>query len=55
MVPDDTLTIRERAIDAWPKAWQGKNLRDILTTLGYDVDVPWKDLRWIQVINATFP
>ncbi|HEA29100.1 MAG TPA: excinuclease ABC subunit A [Leeuwenhoekiella sp.] len=44
MVPDDTLTIREGAIDAWPKAWQGKNLRDILVTLGYDVDVPWKDL-----------
>jgi len=44
MVPDDTLTIRERAIDAWPKAWQGKNFRDILVTLGYDVDVPWKDL-----------
>ncbi|MEH6405995.1 MAG: excinuclease ABC subunit UvrA, partial [Leeuwenhoekiella sp.] len=44
MVPDNTLTIRERAIDAWPKAWQGKNLRDILVTLGYDVDVPWKDL-----------
>ena len=44
MVPDDTLTIRERAIAAWPKAWQGKNLRDILVTMGYDVDVPWKDL-----------
>lgn len=44
MVPDDSLTIRERAIDAWPKAWQGKNLRDILVTLGYDVDVPWKDI-----------
>src|SRR5680860_1879634 len=56
MVPDDTLTIRERAIDAWPKAWQGKNLRDILTTLGYDVDVPWKDLPkkdrdWILFTN----
>jgi excinuclease ABC subunit A len=44
MVPDDSLTIRERAIAAWPSAWQGQNLRDILTTLGYDVDVPWKDL-----------
>jgi len=44
MVPDDTLSIRERAIDAWPKAWQGKNLRDILVTLGYDVDIPWKDI-----------
>ncbi len=44
MVPDDRLTIRERAIDAWPKAWQGKNFRDILVTLGYDVDVPWREL-----------
>ncbi|MDR6197156.1 excinuclease ABC subunit UvrA [Siphonobacter sp. SORGH_AS_0500] len=44
MVPDDTLTIRERAVAAWPAAWQGQNQRDILTTLGYDIDVPWKDL-----------
>jgi len=56
MVPDDTLTIRERAIAAWPTAWQGKNLRDILSTLGYDVDIPWKDLPkkdrdWILFTN----
>ncbi|OZI06635.1 excinuclease ABC subunit A [Siphonobacter sp. BAB-5385] len=44
MVPDDSLTIRERAVAAWPSAWQGQNQRDILTTLGYDIDVPWKDL-----------
>ncbi|WP_027570850.1 excinuclease ABC subunit UvrA [Bradyrhizobium sp. URHA0013] len=44
MVPDDTLTIRERAVAAWPSAWQGQNLRDILTTLGYDVDKPWREL-----------
>ena len=44
MVLDDSLTIREKAIAAWPSAWQGQNLRDILTTLGYDVDIPWKDL-----------
>ena len=44
MVPDDTLTIRERAIAAWPTAWGGQNLRDILITLGYDVDRPWRDL-----------
>ncbi|MEJ2884258.1 excinuclease ABC subunit UvrA [Pedobacter sp. GR22-6] len=44
MVPDDSLTIRERAIAAWPTAWQGQNLRDILITLGYDVDIPWKKL-----------
>jgi excinuclease ABC subunit A len=44
MVPDDSLTIRERAVAAWPSAWQGQNLRDILTTLGHDVDVPWRAL-----------
>jgi excinuclease ABC subunit A len=44
MVSDDSLTIRERAIAAWPTAWQGQNLRDILTTLGYDVDKPWRQL-----------
>ena len=44
MVPDDSLTIRERAVAAWPTAWHGQNLRDILTTLGYDVDTPWRDL-----------
>jgi len=44
MVPDDSLTIRERAIAAWPTAWLGQNFRDILTTLGYDVDIPWRDL-----------
>jgi excinuclease ABC subunit A len=52
MVPDDRLTIRERAIAAWPTAWQGQNLRDILVTLGYNVDTPWrklprKDRDWI--------
>ncbi|WP_395713235.1 excinuclease ABC subunit A [Reyranella sp.] len=44
MVPDDTLTIRERAIASWPPAWHGQNLRDILVSLGYDVDTPWRDL-----------
>ncbi|MBA3913984.1 MAG: excinuclease ABC subunit UvrA [Acidobacteriales bacterium] len=44
MVPDDSLTIRQRAIAAWPTAWQGQNQRDILTTLGYDVDRPWREL-----------
>src|SRR5688572_19574908 len=52
MVPDPNLTIREKAVAAWPTAWQGQNLRDILTTLGYDVDIPWrelpkKDRKWI--------
>jgi excinuclease ABC subunit A len=52
MVPDDTKTIRERAIAAWPPAWHGQNLRDILVSMGYDVDRPWralsrKDRDWI--------
>ena len=44
MVPDDTLSIRDRAIASWPPAWHGQNLRDILVTLGIDVDVPWREL-----------
>src|ERR1700733_15102130 len=44
MVPDDSLTIRQRAIAAWPTAWGGQNQRDILVTLGYDVDRPWREL-----------
>lgn len=44
MVPDPSLSIRERAIAAWPTAWHGQNLREILITLGYDIDTPWRDL-----------
>ncbi|MET3809363.1 excinuclease ABC subunit UvrA [Arthrobacter sp. UYEF3] len=44
LVPDPTLSIRDGAIAAWPGAWQGKNLRDVLTHLGYDVDTPWRKL-----------
>ncbi len=44
MVPDPSLTIRERAIASWPTAWHGHQLRDVLVALGYDVDVPWRDL-----------
>jgi excinuclease ABC subunit A len=44
MVPDDSLTIRQRAIAAWPTAWGGQNQRDILVSLGYDVDRPWREL-----------
>src|SRR5438309_5943072 len=44
MAPDDALTIRQRAVAAWPTAWQGQNLREILMTLGYDVDRPWREL-----------
>jgi excinuclease ABC subunit A len=44
MVPDDSLSIRERAIAAWPPAWHGQNLRDIVVTLGFDIDLPWREL-----------
>jgi excinuclease ABC subunit A len=44
MVPDDTRSIRDRAVASWPPAWHGQNLRDILTTMGIDVDVPWRAL-----------
>ena len=44
MVPDPSLTIRQRAVAAWPTAWGGQNLRDNLVSLGYDVDIPWKNL-----------
>jgi excinuclease ABC subunit A len=52
MVPDPSLTIRERAIAAWPMAWGGQNQRDILVSLAYNVDIPWRDLpakdrKWI--------
>jgi len=58
LVPDPSLSIRERAIAAWPRAWQGKNLRDILVTLGYDVDIPWNELpqdqrNWILFTEET--
>ncbi|MFC4309390.1 excinuclease ABC subunit UvrA [Steroidobacter flavus] len=44
MVPDPSLSIRERAIAAWPPAWHGQNLRDIAVTLGFDIDKPWREL-----------
>lgn len=44
LVPDPNLTIRERAIAAWPPAWHGQNLRDMLVTLGFNIDIPWKKL-----------
>ena len=44
MVQDATLSIRDGAIAAWPGAWQGKNLRDIVAVLGYDIDRPWQEL-----------
>ncbi|TSB23367.1 excinuclease ABC subunit A [Psychrobacter sp. YGAH215] len=58
LVPDKTKTIRERAIVAWPPAWQGQNLSRILTTLGYDIDKPWNTLSketrdWILFTDET--
>ncbi|MEV7612100.1 excinuclease ABC subunit UvrA [Streptomyces sp. NPDC089799] len=44
LVPDPNLSIRQGAIAAWPGAWQGKNLRDVLEALGHDVDRPWREL-----------
>lgn len=44
LVPDPSLSIRDGAIAAWPGAWQGKNLRDVLDALGYDIDRPWREL-----------
>nr|WP_311518901.1 excinuclease ABC subunit UvrA [uncultured Corynebacterium sp.] len=44
MVPDQSLSIEEGAIAAWPGAWAGKNFHDILMTLGYDMDSPWREL-----------
>lgn len=43
-VRDDSLSIRDGAITAWPGAWQGKNLRDVTAVLGYDIDRPWREL-----------
>ena len=45
LVPDPSLSIRDGAIAAWPGAWQGANLRSIVTGLGIDVDKPWRALR----------
>jgi excinuclease ABC subunit A len=44
LVPDPSLSIRDGAIAAWPGAWQGKNLRDVLDALGYDIERPWREL-----------
>lgn len=58
MVPDPRLSIREGAIASWPKAWQGQNQRDILVSMGYNVDIPWKELpkhdrEWILFTEDT--
>lgn len=58
MVPDPNLSIRDRAIAAWPPAWHGQNLKDMLVTLGFDIDLPWKkipkkDRQWILFTEDT--
>jgi excinuclease ABC subunit A len=45
LVPDPSLTIREGAIASWPGAWQGVNLRSVVSGLGIDVDKPWQRLK----------
>jgi excinuclease ABC subunit A len=45
LVPDPSLSIREGAIAAWPGAWQGANLRSVVSGLGIDIDKPWRRLR----------
>jgi len=45
LVPDPSLSIREGAIAAWPGAWQGANLRSIVSGLDIDIDRPWSRLR----------
>ncbi|MBG6055789.1 excinuclease ABC subunit A [Salinibacterium sp. CAN_S4] len=44
LVPDDSLSIRDGAIAAWPGAWQGANLRSIVHGLGIDIKKPWRRL-----------
>ncbi|WP_037362847.1 excinuclease ABC subunit UvrA [Nakamurella lactea] len=44
LVPDPDLSIRDGAVAAWPGAWLGKSYRDILRTLGHDIDRPWREL-----------
>jgi excinuclease ABC subunit A len=45
LVPDPSLSIREGAIAAWPGAWQGANLRSIVSGLGIDLDRPFRRLK----------
>ena len=56
LVADRRLSIRQGAIRAWPGAWQGKNLRDIVLALGIDVDRPFSRLprskqRWLLLTD----
>ena len=45
LVPDASLSIRDGAIAAWPGAWQGANLRSIVSGLEIDIDTPWHKLK----------
>ncbi|MFG2827322.1 excinuclease ABC subunit UvrA [Streptomyces sp. NPDC048434] len=45
LVPDTSLSIRDGAIAAWPGAWQGANLRSVVSGLGIDIDKPWRRLK----------
>src|ERR1700683_3346337 len=44
IVPDDFLTIRQRATAASPTAPRRQHQRATLVSLGYDVDRPWREL-----------
>lgn len=44
LVPDPSLSIRDGAVAAWPGAWQGANLRSVVSGLGIDIDRPWRRL-----------
>ena len=45
LVPDASLSIRDGAIAAWPGAWQGANLRSIVSGLEIDINTPWHKLK----------
>ena len=60
MVPDLSKTIRKPAITAWPMVWDGQKLRNILISLGIEVDTPWRDLpekarKWILLTEKQQP
>nr|WKF60811.1 UvrABC system protein A [Paraburkholderia busanensis] len=44
MIPDSSLSIRDGAIAGWARAWHGHKFKNILATLGIDIDRPWQDL-----------
>lgn len=44
MIPNPKLSIRDGAIAGWARAWHGHKFKNIVTTLGIDIDIPWQDL-----------